>query len=58
MIHISLQLQSINNFHEDVMLTNAYICLKLTVADFPSDKYTFDCKCALFCIELNTFIRL
>ena len=28
------------------------------MADFPSDKYTFDCKYVQFCIELNTFIRL
>ena len=32
--------------------------IKLTMADFPSDKYTFDCKYVSFCIELNTFIRL
>ena len=61
MIRHSLQLQSINNFHDDVILTSAlrsYICYKLTVADFPSDKYTFDCKYVSFCIEFNTFIRL
>ena len=28
------------------------------MADFPSDKYTFDCKYVSFCIEFNTFIRL
>ena len=47
--------------HDDVILTSAlrsYICLKLTVTYFPSDKYTFDCKYVLFCIELNIFIRL
>ena len=48
-------------FHDDVILTSAlrsYICLKLTVVDFRSDKYTFDCKYISFCIYLNTFIRL
>ena len=28
------------------------------MADFPSDKYIFDCKYVAFCIELNTIIRL
>ena len=28
------------------------------MADFPRDKYTFDCKYVSFCIELITFIRL
>ena len=56
MIRLSLQLQSNNNFHDDVILTNAlrsYICRKLTMADFPCDKYTFDCKYVsfIFCIE-------
>ena len=60
MIRLSLQLQSIKSFH-DAILTSAlrsYIYLNLTVSDFPSDKYTFDCKNVSFCIELNTFIRL
>ena len=52
MIRLSLQLQSINNFHDDVILTSAlrsYICF--TMVDFPSDKYTFDCKYVTFCIK-------
>ena len=28
------------------------------MADFPSDKYSLDCKYVSFCIELNTFKRL
>ena len=61
MIRLSLQLRSIKYFHDDVILTSALrsnICLKLTVADFPSDKYTLDCKYLSFCISLNTFKRL
>ena len=61
MIRLSLQLQSNETFHYDVILTSAlrsYICKKIIVADFPSDKNIFDCKNVSFCIELNTLIRL
>ena len=33
-------------------------CDHIFVTDFPSDKYTLDCKYVSFCIELNTFKRL
>ena len=44
-------------FHDDVILTSvlrSYIWYKVIMADFPSDKYTFDCKYVSFCIKLNT----
>ena len=43
--------------HIDKSIAIIYL-LKLTVADFLSDKYSFDCRYASFCIELKTFIRL
>ena len=54
MIRLSLQLRIIKKVHDDVILTSAmrsYICLKLNVADCPSNKYTYDCKNVTFCIK-------
>ena len=58
---IRLSLQVLKRYHDDVILTSALrsdICLKLTVADLPSNKYAFSCKYRSFCIHFNIFIRL
>ena len=60
MIRLSMQLQSITNFPDDVILISALrsYLLKTYRGDFSGDKYKFACTYVSFCIELNTFVRL